>query len=142
MTTVARRSRSPVADMLSWLESGTGFDTRSFGLAPYVKVEDFVDEGTYVLRADMPGIDPDKDVEVTIEGDIVTIHGERREEQKDKNHHELHYGSFSRSVQLPHGTKPDEVSAKYVDGVLEVRIPMAKEEESTAHKVPIQRGAS
>ena len=38
MTTVARRSRSPVADMLSWLESGTGFDTRSFGLAPYVKV--------------------------------------------------------------------------------------------------------
>jgi HSP20 family molecular chaperone IbpA len=142
MTTVARRSRSPVADMLSWLESGTGFDTRSFGLAPYVKVEDYVEEGTYVLRADMPGIDPEKDVEVILEGDMVTIHGERREEQKDKNHHELHYGSFSRSVQLPQGTKPEEVVAKYVDGVLEVRIPMASAEEVASRKVPIQRGAS
>ena len=142
MATLARRGKSPVAEMLSWLEGGTGLDTRSFGLAPYVRVEDYVDEGTYVLRADMPGIDPDKDVEVTIEGDMVTIHGERREEQKDKNHHELHYGSFSRSVQLPHGTKPDEVSAKYVDGVLEVRIPMVTSGEPSAHKVPIQRGAS
>lgn len=142
MTTVARRSRSPVTDMLSWLESGTGFDTRSFGLAPYVRVEDYLEGGTYVLRADLPGIDPDKDVEVTIEGDMVTIHGERREEQQDKNHHELHYGSFSRSVQLPQGTKPDEVSAKYVDGVLEVRIPMATSDEVTSRKVPIQRSAS
>lgn len=142
MTTVARRSRSPVTDMLSWLESGTGFDTRSFGLAPYVRVEDYLEDGTYVLRADLPGIDPDKDVEVTIEGDMVTIHGERREEQQDKNHHELHYGSFSRSVQLPQGTKPDEVSAKYVDGVLEVRIPMATSDEVTSRKVPIQRSAS
>ena len=142
MTTVARRGRSPVADILSWLESGTGFDARSLGLAPYVKVEDYVDEGTYVLRADMPGIDPEKDVEVTIEGDIVKIHGERRDEQKDKNHHELHYGSFSRSVQLPQGTKPEEVVAQYVDGVLEVRIPMATSEEVASRKVPIQRGAS
>ncbi|MGN6575307.1 MAG: Hsp20/alpha crystallin family protein [Nocardioides sp.] len=142
MTTVARRSRSPVAEMLSWLESGVGFDARSFGLAPYVKVEDFVDDGTYVLRADMPGIDPDKDVEVSIVGDMVTIRGERREEQKDKNHHELHYGSFARSVQLPHGTKPEEVSASYVDGVLEVRIPMAVPEEPSSHKVEIKREAS
>jgi HSP20 family molecular chaperone IbpA len=142
MTTVARRSRSPVAEMLSWLESGTGIDARSFGLAPYVRVEDFVDDGTYVLRADMPGIDPDKDVEVSIDGDMVTIRGERREEQKDKNHHELHYGSFARSVQLPHGTRPEEVRASYVDGVLEVRIPMATSEEPSSHKVEIKREAS
>ena len=142
MTTVARRTRSPVAEMLSWLESGTGLDTRSLGLTPYVRVEDYVEEGVYVLRADMPGIDPEKDVEVTIEGDMVTIHGERREEQKDKNHHELHYGSFSRSVQLPHGAKPEEVKASYTDGILEVSIPMATSEEGTSHKVPIQRSAS
>jgi HSP20 family protein len=141
MTTVARRSRSPVADMLSWLESGTGFDTRSFGLAPYVKVEDYVDEGTYVLRADMPGIDPDKDVEVTIEGDIVTIHGERREEQKDKNHHEIHYGSFARSVPLPRGVRPDQVTARYADGVLEVRIPVGTEEKEV-RRVEVARDAS
>ena len=138
MANVARRSRSPISDMLSWLESGTGLDTRTLGLTPYVRVEDYIEEGTYVLRADLPGVDPDKDVEVNIEGDMVTIRGERREEQKDKNHHELHYGSFARSVQLPHGVRPEDVSARYSDGVLEVRIPMGAEEKP-ATKVPIQR---
>lgn len=141
MTTVARRAGSPIAEMLNWLESSRGLDVRAFGLSPYVRVEDFIDDGTYVLRADMPGIDPDKDVEVTIEGDMVTIRGERREEQKDKNHHELHYGSFARSIQIPHGTKPEDVTAKYVDGVLEVRIPMATTEETAAHKIEVQREA-
>ena len=142
MTTVARRAGSPLAEMLNWLEGTRGLDTKAFGLTPYVRVEDFIDEGTYVLRADMPGVDPEKDVEVTLEGDMVTIRGERREEQKDKNHHELHYGSFARSVQLPHGTKPEDVHAKYVDGVLEVRIPMAKSEETASHKIEVHREPS
>ena len=51
-----------------------------------------MDDGTYVLRAEMPGIDPDKDVSLDIEGDVLTISGERREEKKEKNRHELHYG--------------------------------------------------
>jgi HSP20 family protein len=141
MSAVVRRSRGPVADMLSWLESGTGLDVKSFGLTPVVRVEDFVEEGTYVLRADMPGVDPEKDVEVLLEGEILTIRGERREEQKDKNHHELHYGAFARSVQLPHGTDPEAVTARYNDGILEVRVPMRSKEEPQ-RKVEISRETS
>lgn len=65
MTSLARRSSSPVSDPLDWLDSSTAVDVRGLGLAPYVRVEDYTEDGTYVLRAEMPGIDPDKDVTST-----------------------------------------------------------------------------
>jgi HSP20 family molecular chaperone IbpA len=140
-TTVARRGGGPVAEMLHWLETNTGIGAGGIGLAPYVHVEDFVEEGTYVLRAELPGIDPDQDVEVKIEGDQLIIHGERREEEKDKNHREFHYGAFSRSVPLPAGVKPEDITATYKDGVLEVRVPAKPEPAHAAVTIPIQRSA-
>ena len=138
MPTVERHSPSPVADMLDWLESGPALGLRGFGLAPYVRIEDYMDEGTYVLRAEMPGIDPDKDVSLDIEGDVLTISGERHEEQKDKNRHEFHYGSFTRSIPLPRGVKTEEITATYVDGVLEVRVPSVVQERKPV-KVTVER---
>lgn len=132
------RVSNPFAEMLDWLDSGAPFGFRSLGLTPYVRVEDFVEEGTYVLRAEMPGIDPDKDVTVSVDNDVLTIRGERREEEKEKNHREFHYGSFTRSITLPKGVNAEEISATYTDGVLEVRVPRAAE-EATAVKVPVRR---
>lgn len=139
MAKTVARSSTPMADMLEWLESNSPFNIRGLGLAPYVRVEDYMDEGTYVLRAELPGIDPDKDVELHIEHDMLTITGERREESKDKNHREFHYGSFRRTVPIPSGTKPDDVTAKYADGVLEVRVPAKTEEAPKMVKIPVQR---
>ena len=139
MTTAAGgHSPSPIADMLDWLESGPALGLRGFGLAPYVRIEDYMDEGTYVLRAEMPGIDPDRDVSLDIEGDMLTISGERHEEQKDKNRHEFHYGSFTRSIPLPRGVKTEEIKATYVDGVLEVRVPSIAQERKPV-KVSVER---
>jgi HSP20 family molecular chaperone IbpA len=106
-----------------------------------VRVEDYIDNGTYVLRAEMPGIDPDKDVEVNIAGDLLTIRGERREEREEKNRRELHYGQFSRTVTLPRSARTSEVTADYKDGVLEVRVPMG-EEEPAVQTIPVQRAGS
>ena len=106
MPSVERHSSSPVADMLDWLESGPALGLRGFGLAPYVRIEDYMDDGTYVLRAEMPGIDPDKDVSLDIEGDVLTISGERHEEQKDKNRHELHYGASPAASRCPAASRP------------------------------------
>jgi HSP20 family protein len=138
MTTVAKRSSSPMAEMLDWLESNAPLNLHGVGLAPYVRIEDFVEEGAYVLRAELPGIDPEKDVEVSIENDMLTIRGERREETKEKNRREFHYGSFRRTVSLPKGADADKITASYTDGVLEVRVPMTTEVAQTV-RIPVQR---
>ncbi len=137
MTTLARRPTSPMAEMLDWLESNTPFTFSGVGLAPYVRVEDYLEDGDYVLRAELPGIDPEKDVEVSVENDMITITGERREETKEKGRREFHYGSFRRSVSLPKGAQADKISASYNDGVLEVRVPTGGE-KPPATKIQIQ----
>ncbi|MGZ4426747.1 MAG: Hsp20/alpha crystallin family protein [Nocardioidaceae bacterium] len=136
MTTVARRSGNPVAEMLDWLESASPFSLTS--TANYLRVEDYVQEGDYVVRAEMPGVDPEKDIEVSIEGDVLTIRGQRREEERDKNHSEFRYGSFSRSIRLPGSVQAGDVSAKYDAGVLEVRVPVASTSAEPT-KIPVQR---
>jgi HSP20 family protein len=138
MTTVAKRSSSPMAEMLDWLESNAPLNLHGLGLAPYVRIEDFVEEGAYVLRAELPGIDPEKDVEVSVENDMLTIRGERREETKEKNRREFHYGSFRRTVSLPKAADADNITASYTDGVLEVRVPTTTEVAPTV-RIPVQR---
>ncbi len=138
MTTVVRRPGGSMADVLDWFESSTGLGLRGLGLSSYVRVEDYTEDGTYVLRAEMPGIDPDKDVSLTIENDVLTIQGERHEEEKDKNHHEFHYGSFTRRIPLPHTVRADDVTATYTDGVLEVRVPVKADEEPVT-TIPVRR---
>lgn len=138
MATLAKRTSSPMAEMLDWLESNSPLNLHGVGLAPYVRVEDYLDEGAYVVRAELPGVDPDKDVEVSVENDMLTIRGERREETKEKNRREFHYGSFRRTLALPRGANPDLITASYTDGVLEVRVPIATEETPSV-RIPVQR---
>ncbi len=138
MAGVARRASSPMADMLEWLESNTPLSRTGVGPTPYVRVEDYIEDDDYVLRAEVPGIDPEQDLEVTVDNDMLTISGERREESKEKNRRELHYGSFRRTVQLPSGARADEITASYTDGVLEVRVPTARDEAPSV-KIPINR---
>ena len=138
MATIAKRSSSPMAEMLDWLESNAPLNLHGVGLAPYVRIEDFMEEGAYVLRAELPGIDPEQDVEVSVENDMLTIRGERREETKEKNRREFHYGSFRRTVSLPKGADPAKITASYTDGVLEVRVPTTAE-ETPSMRIPVQR---
>lgn len=110
-----------------------------------MKVEEFRDGDTLVVRAEMPGIDPDNDVEITVSDNMLHLRAERRSETKteDKKGYrsEFRYGSFSRSVRLPAGAGEDDVKASYNDGILEVRIPV-DESSNGARKIPIARGTS
>jgi HSP20 family protein len=105
-----------------------------------IRVDEFRDGEDYVIRAELPGIDPDKDVELTVSDGMLNIQAERREEEhkEDKGYRrrEIRYGSFSRSLPLPGGVKESDVSASYKDGILEIRIPTPK--ESTT-RVPISK---
>ncbi|MBV9891270.1 MAG: Hsp20/alpha crystallin family protein, partial [Rhizobacter sp.] len=92
--------------------------------APRIDMHD--DNGELCVRADLPGLQP-QDLDVRVEGDLLTISGERKSEQ-DRNEGDYHvmersHGRFQRSVQLPFTPNPDEVRAEVRHGVLEVRIP-------------------
>lgn len=92
-----------------------------------LRVDEFQDNGTWVIRSEMAGIDPDKDIEITVSNGVLHVHAERRvdEKKEDKDYYrrELRYGSFSRDLLLPEGCSEDDVTASYKDGILEVRIP-------------------
>jgi len=93
-----------------------------------IRVEEFQEDGTRVLRADLPGLDPDSDVEVTLSDGMLRIEAERHAEEdveeKDYVRQELRYGLMSRSLPLPTGAAEADVTATYKNGVLEVRIPV------------------
>jgi len=91
------------------------------------RLETYHKDGNYVIKADVPGVDP-KDVQVTLEGDRLIIQGERRMDrevkERDFRRREVSYGSFRRTVPIPQGLKTEEIKAKYRDGVLEISAPM------------------
>ncbi len=102
-------------------------------------VESFIEGDNLVVRADLPGVDPNK-VEVSVTGNILTIKGSREQKREEKGRHfmhrELSYGSFERSLTLPDGVKADAIKAAYKDGVLELTMPAPK--GLSVRKVPIQ----
>jgi len=96
--------------------------------APTVDMHETKDE--LVVTADLPGLN-EKDVHLSITGDLLTLKGERRwdHEAKEDNHHrsERWFGKFERTLQLPVPVQADKVKAGYRDGVLTVSLPKTEE---------------
>jgi len=119
------------------------FDRQWFGQAAALRpaLESFVEEGKFVVRADLPGIDP-KDVDIKVVGDMLTIKGSREEKRETKKadllRREIRYGAFERAVSLPEGIKAEDLKATYRDGVLELTAPMPKEAAPKEVKIQIE----
>lgn len=109
----------------------------------WLRVEETKEDGNLVVRAEMPGVDPDKDVEIEVSDHVLHISAKRQERQEHKEkgsyRSEFRYGEFSRDLTLPEGVDRDAVKAEYKDGILEVRIPWPAKPEVGATKVPISR---
>lgn len=104
-------------------------------------IDVFEREGKIVVRADLPGMRAE-DVEVTVEGDLLTIKGKREEEKevKEESYYcsERAFGEFSRTVRLPEGATAEEIEATCSDGVLEVMIPKPLAPEAKSVKVQVK----
>jgi HSP20 family protein len=100
----------------SWLPAVDVFDTKE----------------AVVLKAELAGMKPD-DIQIEVEDNVLTIKGERRFEEKveqDRYYRvERRFGSFQRSLALPQDVRADDIQASYEDGILEVRVPKAEEEQ-------------
>jgi len=97
---------------------------RSAGWLPDLDVFDA--DGKFVVRADLPGL-RSEDIDVTVEGDLLTIKGHREEarEVKEEDYYcsERASGDFVRTVRLPDGAAADGIEARYENGVLELTVP-------------------
>lgn len=100
-----------------------------------IRVEEFEEHDQLVVRAEIPGVNPDEDIEITLTEGMLRIMVQRKKESKheSKRHYrsEFQYGSFVRTLALPAGATDRDVKAEYKDGVLEVRIPMSGAQAST-----------
>ncbi|MDQ3798826.1 MAG: Hsp20/alpha crystallin family protein [Acidobacteriota bacterium] len=102
-------------------------------------VDIFENKDQIVLEAELPGMKPE-DVDISIENNVLTIHGERRFEKKDDsdNFHrvERSYGSFTRSFTLPPTVSSENANAEFENGVL--RLTLAKREEAKPRRIEIK----
>jgi HSP20 family protein len=108
------------------------------------EIEIFERDGELVVRADLPGLKKE-DVKVELTDEGLTIEGERRSEHEENGEgyyrSERNYGNFYRRLPLPEGADPDDATAKFHDGVLEVTMPARKPVARVARKLTIQEGS-
>jgi len=104
-------------------------------------VDVFENEKGFKLTAELPGL-CEKDVEVTLTGDLVMLKGEKQQEREEKGKNrylsERSYGSFQRSFYLPDGVARDKVTAEFKDGVLTVMLPKTVEAQAQTKKVEVK----
>jgi HSP20 family protein len=123
-------------DLADWLESPwTG--PPPFLMGQVFRVEEVIRDDRYVVRAELPGLDPENDIEVTVEDQILTIRAERRQQDNEPYRSEFRYGSFARAVRLPARVDAADVSARYGTGVLEVSVPF-REVKPEGTRIPIE----
>jgi HSP20 family protein len=118
-----RQAPHLLPDLRDWLDAPWA-PLLPFGPASTFRVEDYVKDNVYVVRAELPGLDPDKDIEITVDDGTLTIHAERREETREAQRSEFRYGSFTRSVALPDRADTEHITAAYDKGILEVSVPV------------------
>ncbi len=133
-----RESRGIFPDLLDWFEPPYAL-WRPL-TAQSIRTEESIEDGRYILRAEMPGIDPEKQAEVKVLDGVLTIHAERQEETEGKRRSEFRYGSFTRQISLPQGAEEKDITAKYEKGILEVSVGLKEpvEVDHSASVIPIK----
>ena len=141
MSTRSELERRPSPGLLGWLEREFGSfpGLRGFDAERIMRCEEYAEPGRIVVRAELPGVDPDKDVAVTVEEGLLKITAHRREEHKERRRSEFFYGEMIRTILLPAGCDEKSITATYKDGILDVVVPVPEAADAAATTVPITR---
>jgi len=143
--------RDPFSNLATWQDQvnrmfeaafpGRGDNSALTTWAPSVDI--YETENELVLKADLPDVN-EKDIDIRVENNMLTIHGERKFEQKVKEENYLRiertYGSFSRSFSLPNTISTESIKAEYKNGVLTVEMPKRAESKPKQVKINIGNG--
>ena len=146
MTFSTRRDFSTLQDRMNRIARETFSPERSdealttSNFAPPVDV--YEDEHNITLKIEVPGID-EKEINISIENNTLTVHGERRfeKDEKEENFHRVErmYGSFTRSFTLPNTVETEQVTAHYEKGVLKIRLAKKAEAKPKLIKVNVEK---
>jgi HSP20 family protein len=120
-----------VGDLFEW------FDTEPI-MRPgrVIRIEDRLTDTEYLIRAELPGCDPQKDIQVGVEQGLLTIKCEREEQKQEHDRTEFRYGALQRVIRLPGNAVDNKIAAKYDKGVLEVKVPLA-EHKPSGRQIPV-----
>jgi len=118
-------------DMSDW------FDTDLPVRFPHmIRVEEKLSTQEYQLRAEIPGLNPEKDLTLSVADKILTIRAERKEEDHAPHRTEFRYGVLQRTVRLPANAVDEKITARYHNGILEVVVPLT-EAEPAGRTIPV-----
>ena len=140
MSEMTRRSQFPMLpDLTDLLDPfHLVFGARSVPDTYGIRIETRFEDEAYLIEAELPGINPGKDVEVTVTDGILAIHAQRSEQHEGRHHSEFRYGSYTRTVRLPEGAKPDEITATYKGGILTIKVALEKEVKSASRTIKVE----
>ncbi len=115
-------------------------DGRSFGFAvPAIDVTE--DDKTYKIAAELPGMN-EKDIDVSLHGDMLVLKGEKRQMKEEKEKHrylsERSYGAFQRSFALPDGVDREKIAAEFSKGVLTLTLPKTSDAQKQQKKIEVK----
>lgn len=134
---LVRRERPDFQELIQRFFEGEGDKS-------WLRVEEFKEDKTLVVRVEVPDIDPDKDIDISVADGQLRINAERQakteHKEKDSYRSEFQYGSYTRTLELPPGTTEADITATYKDGVLEIRVPVAEPVTAPPTKVAVTRG--
>ena len=120
------------------------FDTDWYDTG-WLRIEELREGDNLIIKAELPGIDPDKDVEITVTGDVLRVHARREAKSETTKagayRSEFRYGSFERDISLPQRVDPASIEATYTDGILTVKVPVPVAKEETHRVIPVSSTA-
>jgi HSP20 family molecular chaperone IbpA len=136
-TLLHRDPRTMFPDLIEWFEEP--FMTLRPYLAQPIKIEEFVKDEHYMIRAELAGIDPEKDVEITVGSGYLAIRAERHDKTEGKHRSEFRYGSFTRVLPLPGTANEDDITASYRDGILTVSVGLKAAKKDPVKKIEVAK---
>jgi len=139
MSIIMRRDpRTVIPDFIDWFEEP--FVTLRPYLGQSIRIEDYTEDGHYVVRAEIAGIDPEKELEVSAGAGYLSIRAERASQVEGKHRSEFRYGSFSRTLELPPGADTEDVTAEYANGILTIKVAIRDERKEAVKRIPVTNG--
>jgi HSP20 family protein len=136
---VMRREMNRLFDSFNRSWELTAFPEFAGAFMPRMEVSE--DAGVFIVTAELPGMS-EKDIDLSVSGDTLTVRGEKKEEREDKSRNyyysERSYGSFTRSIPLPRQVDTDRVSASFKKGVLTITLPKTAAAMDGTKKIPVK----